>query len=84
MNNQPWRFVVYHNRIHLFCKKSHIFHNVISDNKLIDMGVVLANITQAADELWLESSFVKSEVFSNKELKNTEYITTIMLADKVF
>lgn len=84
LNNQPWRFVVYHNRIHLFCKKSKLFHNVISDNKLIDMGVVLANITQAADELWLESSFVKSEVFSNKELKNTEYITTIMLSDKMF
>lgn len=84
LNNQPWRFVVYHNRIHLFCKKSHLFHHVISDNKLIDMGVVLANITQAADELWLESAFLKLDAFSNKELKNTEYITSIMLSDKLF
>lgn len=83
-NNQPWRFVVYHNRIHLFCKKSHLFHSVLSDTKLIDMGVILTNITQAADELWLESAFLTSEVFSKKELKNTEYITTIMLSDKVF
>lgn len=84
LNNQPWRFVVYHNRIHLFCKKSHLFHQILSDNKLIDMGVVLANITQAADELWMESTFVTSEAFSKKELKNTEYITTIMLSEKVF
>ncbi len=83
-NNQPWRFVVYHNRIHLFCKKSNLFHSVISDHKLIDMGIVLTNITQATDELWLESSFVKLESFTNKELKNTEYITSIMLSDKMF
>lgn len=84
LNNQPWRFVVYHNRIHIFCKKSHLFRHTIGDMKLIDVGIVLANISQAADELWIESTHLKSEVFSNKELKNTEYVTTVLLTDKVF
>ena len=83
-NTQPWRFVVYRNRIHVFCKKSRYFSSVLSDNKLIDMGVVMANIMQAADELWLDATPIKSEVFSNKELKKNEYITTIVLKEKVF
>ncbi len=84
LNNQPWRFVVYRNRIHLFCKKSRFFTSVLSDAKLIDMGVVIASIFQAADEMWMDASITKSEAYTNKELKNTEYITTIMLKDKVF
>lgn len=84
MNNQPWRYVVYRNRIHVFCKKARFFTSVVSDMKLIDMGIALANIVQAADELWMDAILTKSEVFSNKELKNTEYITTVMLKEKVF
>lgn len=84
MNNQPWRFVVYHNRIHLFCKKARFLPSVLGDIKLIDMGVVLENISQAADEMWMDVNFVKSDAIISKELKNTEYITTIVLKDKVF
>ncbi len=84
MNNQPWRFVVYHNRIHLFCKKARFLTSVLTDSKLIDMGVVIASIVQAADEFWMDISMIKSEAFQNKELKKTEYITTFMLKDKVF
>lgn len=84
MNNQPWRFVVYRNRIHVFCKKARFLKSVISDMKLIDVGIVLSDIVQAADELWLDAILTKSEVFSNKDLKNTEYITTVMLKEKVF
>ena len=84
MNNQPWRFVVYRNRIHVFCKKARFLKSVVSDMKLIDTGIALADIVQAADELWLDSILAKSEVFSNKDLKNTEYITTVMLKEKVF
>lgn len=84
LNNQPWRFVVYHNRIHLFCKKARFFTSVLSDTKLIDMGIVLASIMQAADEMWMDAVFTKSEAYQNKELKNTEYVTTVILKDKVF
>lgn len=84
MNNQPWRFVVYHNRIHLFCKKSRFFTSVLTDSKLMDMGVVMTSIVQAADEFWMDISIIKSEAFQNKELKNTEYIATFLLKDKVF
>lgn len=84
MNNQPWRFVVYRNRIHIFCKKARFFTNVLSDSKLIDMGIVLETITEAADELWMEVSIIKSEAVMSKELKNTEYITTVILKDKIF
>lgn len=84
LNNQPWRFVVYHNRIHIFCKKTRFFTTVLSDSKLIDMGIVLCSMMIAADELWLDAALIKSEAVENKDLKNTEYITTIVLKDKVF
>lgn len=84
MNSQPWRFVVYKNRIHVFCKKTRIFGNVLNDMKLLDIGVMLANISQAADELWLTDSFTKFDSIKEKKFRNNEYITTVVLKEKVF
>lgn len=84
VNNQPWRFVVYSNRIHVFCKKSYFLKSVISDLKLIDMGIVLETIAQAADELWLDTTMVKLDQVKNMDLKKTEYITTILIKEKLF
>lgn len=84
LNSQPWRFVVYKNRIHVFCKKARFLSNVLNDLKLIDTGVMLANVSQAADELWLSDSFIKMDSFKEKTFRNNEYITTVVLKEKVF
>ena len=84
MNSQPWRLVVYNNRIHVFCKKARFLSNFFNDLKLIDIGVALANVSQAADELWYSDAFVKMDSIKEKNFLNNEYITTIVLKEKVF
>ncbi len=76
-NEQPWRLVVYQNRIHVFCKKGFFKEQILSDMKRIDIGCMLANVTQAAEELWLSTTIVKMENIEEKKFKNNEYILSI-------
>lgn len=78
-NNQPWRFVVYKNRIHIFSKKNPIIAKALDYNKMIDMGIMLANLLTAAEELWLEVSLSKSESLQNKQFQKTEYLCTVSI-----
>lgn len=77
-NQQPWRLVIYQNRIHVFCKKGFFKEQVLSDMKRIDIGCMLANISQAAEELWLNTTIVKLENIKEKNFKNNEYILSIL------
>ena len=45
--------------------------------KRIDIGCMLANVTQAAEELWLSTTIVKMENIEEKKFKNNEYILSI-------
>jgi nitroreductase len=78
-NSQPWRFVVYKNRIHVFVKKNNLITKVLDYNKLVDMGVMMANLLIAAEELWVEVSLSKSESLKSKPLLNNEYVCTITI-----
>lgn len=78
-NSQPWRFVVYKNRIHIFTKKSTLMSKLLDNNKMIDMGAMLANLLLAAEELWLETSIIKSDVIMNKQFQNNAYVCTITI-----
>ena len=40
-NNQPWRFVVYKNRIHVFSRKNPWIAKPLDKLKKIDMGIML-------------------------------------------
>lgn len=79
LNSQPWRFVVYKNRIHVFAKKNLFIAKALDYNKMIDMGIMIANLLLAAEELWVEVSLSKSEVLKNKTFQNNEYVCTITI-----
>lgn len=79
-NSQPWRFVAYKNRIHVFAKKNPWFAKPLDKLKMIDMGIMLANMLIAAEELWLDIKLTKSETISNKLLQNNEYILTVLIS----
>lgn len=79
-NSQPWHFVAYKNRIHIFTKKSPILIKPLDNIKLVDMGIMLANLLLAAEELWIDVSYTKSDALKSKSLKNNEYIGTITIA----
>jgi len=79
MNSQPWRFVVYNNRIHVFCKKNIFLSSVLSEIKLIDIGVCLANLLVAAEELWVDVQLLRLDNISSTVFKKNEYILSIKL-----
>jgi nitroreductase len=78
-NNQPWRFVVYKKRIHVFAKKNYMIAKALDYNKMIDMGIMLANLLLAAEELWVDVSLCKSDTLKSKQLQNNEYVCTIAI-----
>lgn len=78
-NLQPWRFVVYRNRIHVFAKKNVFIAKALDNNKMIDMGIMMANLLLTAEELWVDVKITKSESIKNKNLPNNEYVLTILI-----
>jgi nitroreductase len=78
-NGQPWRFVVYKNRIHVFVKKNPWFAKPLDKLKMIDMGIMLANLFIAAEELWLDVKMTKSEAVKSKSLQSNEYVMTLLI-----
>lgn len=78
-NSQPWRFVVYRNRIHVFVKKNQLLAKALDSNKMIDIGIMMSNFLLAAEELWVEVSLSKSDTIKSKNLQNNEYVCTISI-----
>ncbi|HHT87709.1 MAG TPA: hypothetical protein GX002_01675 [Clostridiales bacterium] len=80
LNNQPWRFVVYKNRIHIFAKKNPWIARPLDKLKMIDMGIMLANLMIAAEELWIDVKLTKSEALMNKSFEKNDYILTVLIS----
>lgn len=79
LNGQPWRFVVYDNRIHIFQKKSMLPLEVVQKRNEFDIGVMLSHIMLAAEELWVEMSMKRLENISHKSIPNNHYITSVII-----
>lgn len=78
VNSQPWRFVVYHNRIHVFAKKEMGLKYKMQE---FDMGIVLTHLMLAAEELWLEAELRQVPSMAEQTLKNHRYVTTLLLKE---
>ncbi len=79
-NIQPWRLVVYKNRIHVFTKKNVFIAKALDKFKMVDMGIMMANLLLAAEELWIDISLTKSDVIRSKSFHNNEYVLTILIS----
>lgn len=79
MNNQPWHFVVYNNRIHIFLTRERLITKKYDQIRRIDIGMVLANLLIAAEEMWLDTEVVKREGLAELNLKKNEYICTVLI-----
>lgn len=79
MNSQPWRFIVYSDRIYIFSRKDAVpairKRGAVKD---FNIGVMLSHIMLAAEELWVNMETVTEEQFLKKAYKNGEYICTII------
>lgn len=79
MNSQPWRFVVYDNRIHIFCKKNMFLTGVLNEIRLIDIGICLAHLLVAAEELWIDVKPIRVDNISNLAFKKNDYVISIKM-----
>jgi nitroreductase len=77
MNAQPWRFVVYDNRIHIFSvKKKYEKFNRMDE---INFGILFANMMTVAEELWLDVDLIRLDNISQMNFPNTEYVLSAIL-----
>lgn len=79
MNSQPWRFVVYDNRIHVFARKDFISTRLLKNTRDIDIGIMLAHIILTSEELWLDIVVKNQDNIAEKEFKKNEYITSVLI-----
>lgn len=77
LNSQPWRFVVYDNRIHIFSKK----HGVEKFGKWdeLNFGIMFANMMVAAEELWLDVDLIRLGEITQKNFSNSQYVLSAIL-----
>ena len=77
MNSQPWRFVVYDNRIHIFSKGKKTEQMKLLDE--LNFGIMFANMIVVAEELWLDVDLIRLEDISQKTFMNSRYILSVIL-----
>lgn len=79
MNSQPWRFVVYENRIHIFSKKSPSSGKSWGKFNEFNFGVMLANVSIAAEEIWVDLDLIKLNNITHKTIPNNQYVISILV-----
>lgn len=77
LNSQPWRFVVYDNRIHIFCKKHRAAD--MTPREELEFGIMLANVQVASEELWLDVDLIKLENIEQKNFPNNQYVLSAVM-----
>lgn len=78
LNSQPWRFVVYNNRVHVFMQKGNKIAAMRRLN-MIDIGIALNHMLITAEELWIEAELKELDNISSQSFKNNHYITSLMI-----
>ena len=79
MNIQPWRFVVFDDRIHVFTKKHKADHMDKYRWEEVNFGIMFANIMIAAEELWLDVDLIRLENISQKSFPNNQYVLSAIM-----
>lgn len=79
MNIQPWRFIVYSDRIYVFALKTRFPGKSFHAMREFSIGIMLSHIMLAAEELWMELQTETEEHFAAKSYKNGDYVATLTL-----
>lgn len=77
MNSQPWRFVVFDSRIHIFSKK-HASDRLGRWDEL-NFGIMFSNMMVVAEEIWLDVDLIRLEEISQKNFPNNQYVLSAIL-----
>lgn len=77
MNSQPWRFVVFDSRIHIFSKK-HASDRLGKWDEL-NFGIMFSHMMVVAEELWLDVDLIRLDELSQKNFPNNQYVLSAIL-----
>ncbi|MEE1031238.1 MAG: nitroreductase family protein [Ruminococcus sp.] len=77
LNSQPWRFVVFDNRIHVFSKK-HALSRLGKWDEL-NFGIMFANMQVVAEECWLDIDLIRLDELTQKHFPNNQYVLSVVL-----
>lgn len=78
-NSQPWRFIVYSDRVYIFARKDALPQTKrLLAMREFNIGIMLCHVMLAAEELWMNMETVTEDQFLKKVYKNGEYICTIV------
>ena len=78
-NRQPWRFIVYQNRLHVFARKEQFPFRAREDRTGFDMGIMLSHMTLAAEECWRDIEFVRKENLASRGMRSGRYFVSVLL-----
>ncbi|MDY3918542.1 MAG: nitroreductase family protein [Candidatus Limivivens sp.] len=76
MNSQPWRFVVYENRIHVFSRKSLEGRSRLQE---LNFGIMLANVMVTAEQIWVDLDIIRLENITHMSMPKNEYVLSILM-----
>lgn len=77
LNSQPWRFVVFDSRIHIFSKK-HASDRLGKWDEL-NFGIMFSHMMVVAEELWLDVDLIRLDELSQKNFPNNQYVLSVIL-----
>lgn len=81
MNTQPWRFIVYHDRIYIFSCKEFLPSISMKTMRDMSMGIMLSHLSIAAEELWMNLKIEVEEQMVKKSYKSGAYVATAFLLE---
>lgn len=80
-NCQPWRFTVCSDHIDLYLHKNPVLKRLMGNGQLIDAGIVLCHLLEAADEQWYPVEVKRdektAETAERRRDRQNQYIATI-------
>lgn len=81
MNTQPWRFIVYHDKIYIFSCREFLPSPPLIMLREISIGIMLSHLTIAAEEMWMNIKLEVEEVMEKKSYKSGAYVATAFLKE---
>lgn len=78
LNSQPWKFVVYRSRLHIFEVQKRQ-GGKRSAWQEINMGIMMAHILMAAEEYWIDVTMTHSDNLAEKPVANYRYVGSVLV-----
>lgn len=81
MNTQPWRFIVYHDKIYVFSCREFLPYPYLVSLREISVGIMLSHLNIAAEEMWINVSLEADKAMEKKSYKSGAYVATAYLKE---